>query len=300
MLNRSVTVIWNDNAGSAERYEFLRDDLSFCENVTLLLPQSGDEARQMAANAGNRQQEVVVAAGGDGTINDVAQGLLDVGGTATLGAIPLGTGNDFCRNAGIPLDPLEAVRLLDSMQTRPTDVIQVETSHGISHYINMATGGNTGLYTDLITDDMKQFWGPLVYVRGAVDVLSNLQVYHATIAVDQEPSMDVEALNVFVANGCGSGGGLPVAPDAEVDDGLLDLIVVQDGTALEIAGIARDYAISDYLENEHIIHRRAAEVTISSKPRLVFSTDGDVLDDVSAEVPVRFTVQTHALQVIRG
>lgn len=287
-------IIWNNNAGSAAAQAALRDELSQRDDVKMYFPDSAEDARQMAAEAAGAPSDTVVAAGGDGSINVVIQGIQAAGANASLGVIPIGTGNDFCRNAGIPLDPRQAVELLSTTRPRPVDLVRAETETQTAHSINMATGGNTGLYADLVTDDMKRFWGPLVYLRGAVNVLTQLQPYRATIGFDHDSAIELDVLNVFVANGRVTGGGLPVAPDAQNDDGLLDVIIVKDCPPIDIAGLAADYVLTDYRTNANIIHRRAISLSVSADPPLTFAIDGETFSDE----PIRFSVLPGALRVV--
>lgn len=295
-MSSSRHIIWNEQAGSAVQHANILQELTKREGVTVHIPQSAEDARRLAADASNAGADIVVAAGGDGTVNDVLHGLVDAGLKSALGVLPLGTGNDFCRNAEIPLEVPMAVHLLENTEPRAIDIVQVESDDQTAHYLNMATGGNTGLYTDLITDEMKKFWGPLVYLRGTADILTNLQTYRVTIGFDDQAPETFKALNVFIANGRCSGGGLPVAPDAELDDGLLDIIVVLDCSPIDLARLAAGYVLSDYRENENVVFRRAKNVSIRSNPPLSLSADGDVLTDA----PVQFRILPGALQAVTG
>lgn len=287
-------VIWNRNAGSAQANVELCERLEQRHDTCIHFPESGDETRRIAKEVSHNGAEAVIAAGGDGTVNDVVQGLADANLESKLGIIPLGTGNDLCRNIGIPLDATGAARLLDHSLERTIDLVRAEMSDHRSHYVNMATGGNTGLYADIVTDEMKQFWGPLVYLRGMVDVLADLDVFRVTVAFDDEAPVQLDVLNVFVANGRVTGGGLLVAPDAQLDDGLLDVIIVKDCGAVEMAGLAAEYVLSDYRNNENIVYRQVSSVDIQSTPPLAFSADGDILTDE----PVRFCILPGVLRVI--
>lgn len=288
-------VIWNEHSGSAEQAQAVLQRLEQDPRTTVSRLDGSLTARELAQQAAESGAHCVVVAGGDGTVKAAVEGLVDAACDAVLGVIPLGTGNDFCRNAGIPLDPDQACDLLDTGIAAPTDIIRGQTATEIFHYINMATAGNSGLHADLITDDFKQFWGPLTYVRGVVNALADLHAWQVQLVIDGETLPPEKILNVFLANGRVSGGGLPVAPDAKLDDGLVDVIVVRDCSPVDMAALATQYVLSDYRNNEHIIFRQAKVVTIHSQPALTISVDGDVVTDQ----PTTFRVLAGAVKVIR-
>lgn len=288
-------VIWNEHSGSAERAQTVRRRLERTPRTTVSRLNGSQTPRELARQAAESGAHCVVVAGGDGTVKAVVEGLMDAACDTILGVIPLGTGNDFCRNAGIPLDPDQACELLHTGVAQPTDVIRGQTPTQTFHYINMATGGNSGLHTDVITDDLKQFWGPLTYVRGVVNALTDLHAWHVQLVIDGETLPPERILNVFLANGRVSGGGLPVAPDAKLDDGLVDVIVVRDCSPVDMAALATQYVLSDYRNNEHIVFRQAKVVSIHAEPPLTISVDGDVVTDQ----PTTFRVIAGGVKVIR-
>lgn len=288
-------VIWNQHAGSAEQAQGVLQRLKQDSQTTVSQLDGSQTARELARKAVETGAKCIVVAGGDGTVKAVMEGIVDAGDETMLGILPLGTGNDFCRNAGIPLDPEQACNLLDTGVALPTDIVHGQTATETFHYINMATAGNSGLHADLITDDFKQFWGPLTYARGVVNALTDLHAWHVQLVVDGEALPPEKVLNVFLANGRVSGGGLPVALDAKLDDGLVDVIVVRDCSPVDIAALATQYVLSDYRNNEHIIFRQAKVVTIHSEPPLTISVDGDVV----TEKPTTFRVLPGAVRIIR-
>ncbi|MEZ6128579.1 MAG: diacylglycerol kinase family lipid kinase [Planctomycetaceae bacterium] len=279
-------VIWNAHSGSAAENEHVLLSLANRRGVVVSQSKSADDAQRLAQAAALSGANMIVAAGGDGTVNSVAQGILQAKTETPLAILPLGTGNDFCRNMGIPIDPEQALQLLNHPRRRKVDVIRAETKTRTAHYINMATGGNTARYSDAVTEETKQFWGPLAYLRGAVELLTALDTFHVRIAFEDEAPLEADVLNLFLANGKLSGGGLMVAPDAEMDDGLLDVIVVRDCSASDIATLAAQYALTDYRQHASITYRQTRKVTLSASPPLAITTDGDLLTDEPATLHV--------------
>ena len=116
----------------------------------------------------------------------------------------------------------------------------------------MLAGGNTGQYTKQLTDEMKQQWGAFCFLRGAIEVLQNLEVFPVEVQFDDEPPLSLNVLNLFVANGRCAGAGLPVAPKATLNDGWLDAVVVLDGTAVQLADLALTYVVGDPREHDDL------------------------------------------------
>ena len=273
-----TTIIWNPNSGSAARCADLLTELQLRNDVIVKESHSREHAQSLAAAAAE-QSDLVVAAGGDGSINAVIPGLIESGQNTPFGVIPLGSGNDFARNLDMPLDPRLAIEgLLSADLTRDTiqmDLVEATFDDQRMTYINMATGGNSGHVLELLDDEVKQRWGPLCYLRGAVDVLSDLQVYSTVATIDGEEFADLPLLNILVANGRCTDGGLNVAPHARLDDGMLDVLLILDGTPIDIAAMSAQLLISDYTQSDQVIWRQAREVSLRTEPAMKWTTDGE-------------------------
>ena len=141
---------------------------------------------------------------------------------------------------------------------------------------------------------MKKAWGPLAYLRGAAAALSGLHAYRTTLAFDNSESMMVDLYNVVVANGRYIAGGRMIAPEASIDDGLLDVVLIRQRPAPELALLAAQVALGAHLASDGIVFRRAAKLTVNSKPRMCFNVDGEL---VGSE-PARFEILPRALRFI--
>ncbi len=291
-----IFVVFNRKAGSAGTADALRDQLTARGDVTVCEPDSPEETRRQTARAKEEGFDLIVAAGGDGTVHAVVNGLAPDFGGARLAVLPLGTGNDLRRSLAIPDDPLAALDLLDSGRERLIDVIRVETPTRSLYAVNTASGGFGGQLQEALTEEMKAAWGPLAYLRGAAAVLPDLTDYQTTLRLDDGPPERVEALNVIVANGRYAAHGWRVASRADLEDGLLDVVVVRYGPLFDLTEVAAELLAGDYLESGQVTLRRARRVRIQSRPGMWFSIDGERV----GEEPITFTVVPHALRVIVG
>jgi diacylglycerol kinase (ATP) len=289
-------VILNASAGSAPSATDLKAELARRRDVSLCEPTSADEVRACVAGALKDGCDTVVAAGGDGTIQKVVNALAPDFGRARLAILPLGTGNDLARTLAIPPDPASALAVLDAGAERRIDLIRVEAGARSLYCVNAAAGGFSGQMEEMLTDEVKAWWGPLAYLRGAANVLPNLSGYQTTLRLDEGVVERVEALNVLVANGRTAAGGFRVAPSANPEDGLLDLVTVFYRPLPDLAGVAALLLAGDYTSSDYVLHQRARRVEVSSRPGMWFSIDGELLGNE----PTAFTVLPHALRVVVG
>ena len=294
-------MIHNPASGSASLFEELRPALA-SRGWELVATDAPRAARALAEQAVRDAVDVVVAAGGDGTITEVADGLVATGDAETgpaLGVLPLGTGNDLARSLAVPLDPAGALAALDAGRTAPLDVIAVWIAGALHGYaVNVAAGGFSGRVDEHMSAETKERWGPLAYLFGAAKALPDLAGYETTLAYDDLTAERIDALNIIVANGRTCAGGKRVAPCADPHDGLLDVVVVRYAPLLDLAGVAARLALGgDYVDGDRVVARRVREVAIHSDPPMLFNVDGELLPEAR---DIRFRTLPGALRVVVG
>ena len=246
------------------------------------------------------REGLLIVAGGDGTINDVVNGL----GRAAfpdgviLGILPSGTGNDLAATLCIPEDHDLAKNIILQNRVRQLDVARVR-SEGVGErfFINVATGGLGAEISNANEGEFKKRWGKLSYLRASLEVARDFDVRELTLYLDGEPR-DLRAVNVVVANCRHAGGGWLAAPKANPEDGLLDVVVIETLGMAELLKLApASLAKSSYLDNEGVYFARAKEIRVETQPPgLEFTTDGEVIGDEPAE----FSVVPRALKVLVG
>jgi diacylglycerol kinase (ATP) len=245
------------------------------------------------------QEGLLIVAGGDGTINDVVNGLGRAGfpEDVTLGILPAGTGNDLAATLCIPEDPDLAEDVMLRNRGRRLDVARVR-SEGIGErfFINVATGGLGAEISSVNDEELKKRWGKLSYLRASLEVARNFDVRGLTLYLDGE-RREVEAVNVAVGNCRYTGGGWPATPKANPEDGLLDVVIIETLGAGELLRLApAALAEFDYLDKDGIFFARAKDVYVETHPGLEFTADGEVIGDEPAE----FSVIPGALKVLVG
>ena len=288
-----TVVILNPKAGSVRNVAALVKRIRHLPDVEVRLTARKGDAVRFARTALRRGCEMIVAAGGDGTLNEVVNGIGVNGSRVRLGLIPLGTGNDFARTLGIPADLDEALAILAAGHTRAIDLVRV-TSDRVRYFVNVSAGGFSGLVNEKLTPKMKKTWGPLAYLRSAVAALPQLRAYRTRVALGKGKRLTLSLYNVVIANGRYVAGGRLIAPDASIDDGLLDIILIQERSAAELALLAAQVALGKHLSSNAIVFRRAAKVTVNSKPGMWFNVDGELVGND----PAKFEVLPRALQFV--
>ncbi|WP_437206378.1 diacylglycerol/lipid kinase family protein [Planctomicrobium sp. SH664] len=281
----AMTVIWHPSTASADRAADILPLLQQDSRFHIIETHDHSELERAVERA-QRHGNVLVAAGGDGTISAAVQALLRFEQPVPLGVLPLGTGNDFARTLGIPFDSAAAVAALDPERTRWVDVLECRSDSGTRWVTNMITGGNSGKYLEAMNDEMKERWGALAYLRGVVDVLQNMEPFTVRLTCDGQSPETFRVLNLFLANGRMSGGGLQVSPRAEIDDGLADVVLILDGEPVEIASLTADYLLSDYLNHDLIEFRQGRTIRIEGHPPLPLTADGDTIGHTPLDVIV--------------
>lgn len=203
----------------------------------------------------------------------------------SLAVLPLGTGNDLARTIGMPFELDQAVATVLGGEVSHLDLVHLECEEGQYVVGNMCTSGNTGRYLEALTPEVKEKWGPYSYLRGVVNIIGNLETFEVRLKPGDELH-DLSILNLFIANGRTSGGGLPVAPDSRIDDGLVDVVAILDGSPTDMMALARDYVLADFLQHPLVFHRQVRRISVEVRQPMPVTIDGDIVTEGSFEVRV--------------
>lgn len=289
-------VVLNPVAGRTCRYPCVVDDLSGLPRTEVAWTRAPGHAGALAREAARDGCETVVVGGGDGTVQEVVGGLsaAEACGRVRLGLVPLGTGNDLARTLGVPDDPHQAVSDLRRAPTTRMDLVRGEAGEGRAVVVNFALGGFAGDIACHVTPERRRLWGPMVYLRGAVAGLRGLRTYRTRLVLDGERLGPMPVLAVIVANGRELGHGIPVAPEARIDDGLLDIVVVRADRPARVPLTVARLLAGRHLHAPGVLWRRARRVEVEADPPMPFNADGQTLGTGSAS----FRVRPGALRVV--
>jgi YegS/Rv2252/BmrU family lipid kinase len=253
-----------------------------------------DHARELARDGGNAG-ETVVAVSGDGMIGAIADCLRDVPG-ALMGVIPGGRGNDLARVLGIPDEPAEAVAVIAAGHSRPVDLGVVEDGSGAQRaFVGIASVGFDS-DANRIANEAPPWLGGLVYLYGALRALVAWRPARFELELDPPGrKLSFTAYTIGAANSQCYGGGMRAAPDARLDDGLLEVIVLENVSKL--AFLTR--LIPKVFKGEHVrlpsVHTFGARsVAISCQREFDMYADGDPI----GRLPVRVSALEGAVRIL--
>jgi YegS/Rv2252/BmrU family lipid kinase len=288
-----------------EVHKVLARELGAFETATT---QASRDATRLTREALGAGADVVVAIGGDGTTHEVVNGFFDgkraVRPEAALGLVPFGTGGDFRKTVGLGLDLTAAAAAIKAGKTKLIDVghlAYTATGGGRAEtlFANIASFGIGGLVDQLVNTSSKIWGGKVSFILATLRAGVRYKNQRVRMVFDGKEDDFVEAIvnNVAVANGRFFGGGMFIAPKAELDDGLFDVVIVGDMTTWDFIVRGRHLYRGTHLDLDKVSWRRAT--TVDARP----TQDGqEVLLDVDGEAPGRlpatFTLLPHALSLI--
>jgi diacylglycerol kinase (ATP) len=230
--------------------------------------------------------DLVVVAGGDGTLNAAADGLLET--RMPLGLIPSGTANDLARTLEIPTDVEAACDVIAAGKTRRVDLGQVNGKH----FFNVASLGLSVALTQRLTGEKKRRWGVLAYLITAISVVWRARPFRARVILDGKAT-DVLTVQIAVGNGRFYGGGMTVDEGAEIDDHRLHVYCLQTRHWWQIVRLLPAMRRGTLADAKHATTFTCQQVEITTRrPRLV-NTDGEI----TTGTPAKFVVVPQCLNV---
>jgi YegS/Rv2252/BmrU family lipid kinase len=245
-----------------------------------------EHARQLGRAAGDAG-EIAAALGGDGLVGAVADGLRAAAGGGLLAILPGGRGNDFARALGIPRDPAGAVALIANGRERAIDLGVC----GERAFVGIASCGFDSDANRIA--NATRVPGDAAYLYGALRALAGWRPARFELELDGAPSVHV-GYSVAAANGRQYGGGMVLAPDASLEDSMLDVVTVADVPKRRfLHGLPRVFS-GQHVFNEEVTVRRARELRIAADRPFALYADGDPL----AELPATVRTLPAAVRVI--
>ena len=237
------------------------------------------DATRLARELTERGETDIVAMGGDGTVNEVLNGLADPA-RVNLGLIPCGSGNDFAAAIGIPLTAEGSLKVLLSAAPKATDYLECSGIRGLNVI-------GAGIDVDILKRSYraKVLKGSLNYFVSLLSALLHFRFYRFTAEFGAEKG-EHDGLILCACNGRRIGGGIGICPAAIVDDGLLDIVLVEDVRKSMIPGALVRLAGGRILDAPYTTHRRAARLRAAFAEPVTIQIDGELYDDLTFDVRV--------------
>ena len=289
MSQERARLIVNPSSGRERATEYawaicgrLRERYS---GVEIALTMGDGDAEKAAAQAVEDGCSTLFVAGGDGTLNEAVNGVATAGALdrVTFGIVPLGTGNDFAAALGVPTQVEEALDVLLAGRRLPVDLGRVNDRL----FLNTSGGGFIAEVSVAVTPQLKTIAGRLAYLVGGAHALLEYEPVKATVSA--EPGEVRVGLGLYAFAVCNSrliGGGRLIAPDAVIDDGLLDVCLIESMSTLEFIALARKVAGGDHVNDARVRYLQASSVVIELNRQMRINTDGEVFEASRCEYSV--------------
>jgi diacylglycerol kinase (ATP) len=249
-----------------------------------------NEAPEVAQRFAQNGAEVIVAVGGDGTINEVANGLLASGKQIPLGLVASGRGSDLVRTTGTPRQVEQALRLCCNGNVRTIDIGRATLADGSSRIFLNAGGLGFDASVAERVHGAKLPGSTLPYLWGLAGALARYRNIHVSIDADGQ-LLSTTARSVLVANARYLAGGMLMAPMADITDGLLDVAILGDLSRTEIVRAVPSVYRGNHLNHPKFTHLRAKTIRVESVEPARVQLDGEL----AGSAPVTFTVEPASL-----
>ena len=281
------TVVILNPAARGTRANRWRDRVAALTRGSILCATSRrGEAEVLARHAVAEGFEKIIAAGGDGTINEIVNGI--AGNNVSLGLLPLGTMNVFATELGLPANNLPLC--WEIIQANRTRRIDLPSANG-KHFVQLA---GVGLDAQVVKETSRAFkhsFGPLSYLISAAQIASRQP---PRLRIESENAITEEGSFVLVGNGRLYGGRLPFFKQAVIDDGLLDVLVFKRLSYVDIIRYLQNVIFTPQITSPEVEYFQTRRVRVSSEENVPVEIDGELIGDC----PVEFQIQAGGLRVL--
>jgi YegS/Rv2252/BmrU family lipid kinase len=281
------TVVILNPAARGARTQRLRAAVEQLAHGSILCATSGTgQAEALARTAAEEGYEKIVAAGGDGTVNEIVNGI--AGHDVALGLLPLGTMNVFATELGLPLNDLAACwRIIQGNRTDRVDLPRANRKH----FVQLAGVGLDAQAVKETSHAFKRSFGPLSYLISAVQIASRTP---PVLRIESEDAVAVEGSFVLVGNGRLYGGRFPFFKQAVMNDGLLDVIVFKRLNYVDIIRYLQDVMFTPQISSPEVEYFQTKHLRVTSQETVPVEIDGELIGNC----PVEFRIRAGGLRVL--
>ncbi|KAA8446849.1 diacylglycerol kinase [Weissella paramesenteroides] len=294
---KRARIIYNPTSGREAIRRDLVDILDVYEEAgyetsafaTTPEPNSAMTEAKRAAEAGF---DLLVAAGGDGTINEVVNGIAPLDKRPMLAIIPAGTTNDYARALSIPReDPLAAAKVILKGKAAKMDIGQANDSY----FINIAAGGSLSELTYSVPSKLKSMYGYLAYVVKGAEMLTSIKPMDIHVKYD-DGEFNGKSAMFFLALTNSVGGFEQIVPDAKLDDGKFTLLIVKTTKFAEILNLITEVLMGKHVNNPKLIYVKSEKVEVSStkNDKIMINLDGEY----GGDAPVTFINHKQHIKIV--
>lgn len=273
--------------------------------------ESSGDGRRLAAEAAKQGTKLIIACGGDGTISEVANGIIDSKQDTELAVLPSGTGGDFRRSLGLSTNVAAAARALRDARSRLIDVgrtlfVNDQGKRETRFFVNVASFGMSTAVLDRQSSGESKKWIPgfaprklgnkLSYAAATVQTTLQSEPTEIYLQIDGGEERRLRIAELAVANARYYGGAMKIAPDAKFDDGLFDIVTIGDASAFRILANAPRLYFGAHLSMNEVTHTLARQVIarpVKKDEEVRVELDGEVV----GRLPATFEIVPRALRI---
>jgi diacylglycerol kinase (ATP) len=271
---KRARIIYNPTSGREAIRKNLPDVLEILENAgyeTSAHATTGEgDAIEAARLAVERRYDLVVAAGGDGTISEVVNGMAEQEYRPKLGIIPVGTTNDFARALHIPRDIVAAAEIIAKGDRIPIDIGRMNEKY----FINIGGGGSLTELTYDVPSKLKTVLGQLAYYLKGIEMLPSLKATNMSIEYDGK-LFEGEAMLFLVGLTNSIGGFEKLAPNSSINDGMFSLLILTKTNLADFIRIASLALRGEHINDSKVIYTKANRIKVYSDEKVLLNLDGE-------------------------
>ena len=284
MTHEGGAVIYNPTAGRGQGAKLVKEAQHLLGPAFTWIPTQKAGHAEMLAREAAKTNDVVVAMGGDGTVSDVCKGI--IGSNATLGVIPVGTGNDFARNLGLKLELGESVATILGGVVRRIDIGRI---NGVPFVNNCGTGFDAQVMKTM-NSGIRFTKGYTAFLLAILKTLPSYPPFTLTLEYEDPNGVPAtfkeKAMLVSALNGKMYGGGMVAAPFAEMDDGHLDVLIIKAVPKMQLLPLIGLVKGGGHMNHSAITMLKVRRFTMQTIPPQPINIDGDLRGLTPATVEV--------------
>lgn len=293
MSYKRARLIYNPTSGREEIKRRLPDILQRLEQggieTSCHATSCEGDATIAAKDAADRGFDMIIAAGGDGTLYEIINGLAEKEARPPLGILPLGTTNDFARALGIPKHWEYAIDLITQQYTVPIDLGRANQRY----FINIAGGGSLTELTYEVPSKLKTMIGQLAYYMKGLEKMTRLRPTELKLQAKEIGEIHEEIMLFLICNSNSVGGFEKLAPEAQLDDGMFDVVVLKKCNLAEFIRIASLALRGEHFNDPHVVHFKTKELMVTTPDYVQLNLDGEY----GGTLPCTFTVLPSHLRI---
>lgn len=305
-MPRKVKIVLNPMADMANAWRVARDLRSITEQhggVDWSGTVYPGHAIELARQAGEQGYDMVIAMGGDGTVHEVVNGLMQIPEERrpVLGVVPVGSGNDFAHGLNVSTTPSKALNCALDGKVSTVDLGLMTDEHGHKEYFDNTLGIGFGAIVTIRSHQLPVLRGFLMYLTAVIQtIILNHNAMHMQMQTDNETWKE-NVIYLVICNGPREGGGFLIAPDAKIDDGILHYAMITDVSRPMMFRIVPEVMKGTHGRFRQVKMGTCRKFSLSSNRPLYIHADGEIFTGPGTDLrKVTFEVLPNALKVVRG